>query len=234
MNDAALLSSVLADTETAATVFSTSPEAAVAHCPGWTITDLVDHHGSVLRWAAAIVRTGEAVVEQFTSPVGHDYRRRWYIDAADEFVATVSKSDRDRDCWTFGLPPGRVWFWIRRQAVEAAVHRWDAEFAIGSAIDLPSDLSCLGITEVVEDLFPRQVALGRTAALSCGVELRAEDVDQKWMLSESTDATGVVVEAPASVLALLLWQRVALDDQRIRFIGSDRVRAELSAVRFAP
>ena len=39
----------------------------------------------------------------------------------------------------------------------------------------------LGVTEVVEDLFTRQVALARTPALSCGVELRADDVDQRWV-----------------------------------------------------
>lgn len=234
MDDAELLESVLSDTAMSATVFSASPAAAVAHCPGWTVADLVAHHGGVLRWAEAIVRTGEPVVEQFSAPARHDERHTWYLDAANEFVATVSGSDRDRACWTFGRPPERVWFWIRRQALEAAVHRWDAELAAGSAGEIHSDLSMLGVTEVVEDLFPRQVALGRTPALSGGVELRADDVDQRWVLSPPTDAGGVVVEAPASVLMLLLWQRVSLDDPLIRFIGPTSVRDELSAARFTP
>lgn len=76
--------------------------------------------------------------------------------------------------------------------------------------------------------------LGRAAALSCGVELRAEDVDQQWMLSPSTGADGVVVEAPVSVLALWLWQRVALDDPRIRLTGPNRKRDELSAANLTP
>ena len=181
MDDAELLESVLSDTAMSATVFSASPDAAVAHCPGWTVADLVSHHGGVLRWAEAIVRTGEPVVEQSSAPARHDERHTWYLDAANEFVATVSGSDRDRACWTFGRPPERVWFWVRRQALEAAVHRWDAELAAGSASKIHSDLSILGVTEVVEDLFPRQVALARTPALSCGVELRADDVDQRWV-----------------------------------------------------
>ena len=234
VDDAELLESVLSDTAMSATVFSASPSAAVAHCPGWTVGDLVGHHGGVLRWAEAIVRTGEPVVEQFSAPARHDERHTWYLDAANEFVATVSGSGRDRACWTFGRPPERVWFWIRRQALEAAVHRWDAELAAGSAGEFHSDLSMLGVTEVVEDLFPRQVALGRTPALSYGVELRAGDVDQRWVLSPPTDASGVVVEAPASVLMLLLWQRVSLDDPLIRFTGPTSVRDELSAARFTP
>jgi uncharacterized protein (TIGR03083 family) len=234
VDDAALLESVLSDTARSATIFDAAPEAAVAHCPGWSVTDLVGHHGEVLRWAEAIVRTGEPVDEQFSAPARHDERHTWYLDAAHEFVATVSGTDRDRPCWTFGRPPDRVWFWIRRQALEAAVHRWDAELAAGSVGEVHSDLSVLGVTEVVEDLFPRQVALGRTPALSCGVELRADDVDQRWTLSLPTDAGGVVVEAPASVLMLLLWQRASLDDPRVRFTGPTSVRDELSGALFAP
>ena len=234
VHDAKLLESVLSDTAMSATVFSASPAAAVAHCPGWTVADLVGHHGGVLRWAEAIVRTGKPVAEQFPVPAQHDERHTWYLDAAHEFVATVSGSDRDRACWTFGRPPGRVLFWIRRQALEAALHRWDAELAAGSAGELRIDLSMLGVTEVVEDLFPRQVALGRTPALSCGVELRADDVDQRWVLSPPTGAGGVVVEAPVSVLMLLVWQRVSLDDPLIRFTGPTRVRDEFSAARFTP
>lgn len=234
VDDAELLESVLSDTAMSASVFSASPDAAVVHCPAWTVADLVGHHGGVLRWAEAVVRTGEPVVEQFSAPARHDERHTWYLDAANEFVATVSGSDRDRACWTFGRPPERVWFWLRRQALEAAVHRWDAELAAGSAGEIPSDLSMLGVTEVVEDLFPRQVALGRTPALSCGVELRADDVDQRWVLSPPAEDGGVVVEAPASVLMLLLWQRVSLDDPLIHFTGPTRVRDELIATRFAP
>ena len=234
VDDAELLRSVLADTTAVATVFDASPDSAVVHCPGWTVADLVAHHGGVLRWAEAIVRTGEPVAEQFPVPTDHREHHRWYLDAADDFVATVTRADRDDACWTFGREPGRIWFWIRRQALEAAVHRWDAELAVGSAIDLAVDIAGAGVTEVVEDLFPRQVALGRTAALSGGVELRAEDVDRRWMLSPSTDGDDLVVEAPVSVLALLLWRRVALDDPRLSVTGPTRMRDELGSARLAP
>lgn len=234
VDDNALLRSVLADAATSAAVFNLSPDAAVAHCPGWTVADLIAHHGGVLRWAEAIVRTGEAVAEQFQSPEGHAERHSWYVDAADVFVATASTFDRDRACWTFGRPPGRVWFWVRRQAVEAAIHRWDAELAASSVNEIPSNLACMAVTEVVEDLFPRQVALGRTPALSGNVGLRAEASDQWWTLGPTTDTIAATVEAPASVLLLFLWRRVPLDDPRIRFTGPVQMRDELSAGHFAP
>jgi uncharacterized protein (TIGR03083 family) len=234
VDDAELLRSVVADVESAATILSASPEASVTHCPGWTVADLVGHHGGVLRWAEAIVRTGEPEAEEFRPPVGHDERHDWYVDAAAEFVATASMTDRDRECWTFGRTPGRTWFWTRRQALEAAIHRWDAESALGATPEIRTDLSCLGVDEVVEHLFPRQVALGRTAALSNSVELRASDVDRVWTLSPSQAPPGAVIEAPAFVLVLFLWQRAALHDRRIRVTGSDLMLDELRAARFAP
>lgn len=160
VDDDGLLRSVLADVAASAAVFDASPDAPVVHCPRWAVADLIGHHGGVLRWAEAIVRTGEAVVEEFRPPVTHAERSRWYLEAAEEFVATAATSHRDRACWTFGRPPGRVWFWTRRQAVEAAIHRWDVELATDAANEVPSDLACLAITEVVEDLYPRQIALG--------------------------------------------------------------------------
>lgn len=234
VDDHRLLQSLLADVATSATILRASPDAVVAHCPGWSIADLIDHHGGVLRWAEAIVRTGDAVVEQFRSPAAHPERHDWYMDAAEEFVATASRSHRERACWTFGRPPGRAWFWTRRQAIEAAIHRWDAELATGPANEIPTDLACLAVTEVIEDLYPRQVTLGRTPALSVNVELRAEDVDRRWMLGPSTGPTEVTIEAPASAIALFLWRRVALDDPRIHFTGPERMQDDLTAALFAP
>ncbi len=40
-----------------ATTFDGSNEQPVPHCSGWTVRDLVAHHGGVLRWAEATVRT---------------------------------------------------------------------------------------------------------------------------------------------------------------------------------
>lgn len=234
MDDAELLGSIRADIRVAGRAFSDSPEAAVVHCPGWTLTDLVGHHGGVVRWAEAIVRTGEPVVEQFAPPAGLQERLEWYLEAAERFVTTASSSDRDRNCWTFGRPPGRLWFWIRRQALEAAVHRWDAELAIGSPNDLATDLACLGVTEVVEDLFPRQVALGRTPEMSCAVELRAEDADQTWILSPQARHQGAVLSASASVLVLLLWKRAALNEVSVSFAGPPELFDELRSAHCAP
>jgi len=234
VDDGELLRSILADVELAAAAFSRSPEAAVIHCPQWTVADLLAHHGGVLRWAETIVRTGEPGAEQLEPAEHNEERLAWYLDAAEQFVAAARRSDRDQACWTFGRPPGRAWFWIRRQALEAAVHRWDAERAVGAPTDIVTDLACIGITEIVEDLFPRQLALGRSPELSCAVELRAEDADQTWVLSPHAGESRAAVAAPASVLFLLLWRRAGIEDAGVSFTGSQTLLNELRASRFAP
>jgi uncharacterized protein (TIGR03083 family) len=215
VNDSELFGSLVADVLAVANVFASSPEAQIVHCPGWNVADLVRHHGGVLRWAEAIVRSGEPASEEYAAPEDADELRGWYVESAHAFVATAANTDRDRACWTFGRPPARVWFWIRRQALEAAVHRWDAEVARGTAPTLAPDLACLGISEVVEDLFPRQIALGRTPGLSGGLQLRALDLDHTWLLpATATEASDAVLEAEAPVLLLFLWRRTDLDDPR--------------------
>lgn len=70
--------------------------------------------------------------------------------------------------------------------------------------------------------------------MSAKVELRAEDVDRRWTLGSSAERIGASLEAPASALALFLWQRVVLDDPQVRFSGPQRMMDELSAVRLTP
>ncbi len=228
-----LLESLAADVAATAGVLRTAPDAVVHHCPGWSVFDLVAHHGGVLCWAAAIVTCGRPVTSEFPAPAGVTERADWYLGAATTFIDAVSGVRRDCPCWTFGRAPGQVWFWTRRQALEAAVHRWDAQFAIGRPAKFVPQLASAGITEVVDDLFPRQVALHRTPELSGAVELRATDTGEQWVLGRpwKVEAT---VSARADVLLLLLWRRADLNDPRLKISGSQLIVDELRRARLAP
>lgn len=127
-------------------------------------------------------------------------------------------------------------FWIRRQALEAAIHRWDAELAKGHPTPFNPQLAGVGITEVVDDLFPRQIALGRTPELSAAVRLRATDTGQQWVIGRAD--TSAVAEATvtvgATVLLLLLWRRTDLDDAQIIVSGNPHLAEQLRSTRFTP
>jgi uncharacterized protein (TIGR03083 family) len=237
--DPALRHHLASDVATMGDVLLASPTAAVRHCPGWTVTDLIRHHGAVHRWAAQIVETGEPAGEREERGGPDDVAAlsEWYAEGAARLLEVLERIDPQRPCWTFGRPPGIAGFWTRRQAMEAAIHRWDAQDAVDAAAGFPAEIAATGITEVVDGLFPRQIALGRTPPLSASVVLRATDLDRTWGLPSERllgpDLVGEVA-GPADSLLLLLWRRAGLDDARITVEASDELRAELVATRFAP
>ena len=107
--------------------------------------------------------------------------------------------------------------------------------ALGEAVGLSASAVQRRIKRYRESGLMRQVALGRTSGLSGGLQLRAEDLDQRWLLpATGAEASDAVLEAEASVLLLFLWRRTDLDDPRIRFSGPRATHDELQEARLAP
>jgi uncharacterized protein (TIGR03083 family) len=190
--------------------------APVRSCPGWQVRDLVEHLGGVHRWATEIVRTGERT--RFPDSPGADDILGWFDDGAENLAGTLAETDPTRACWTMA-PPDEVAFWSRRQAQEAMIHRWDLATAIGQAADLNPVLAIDGIDEVVFMLFPRQIKLGREAALTAAVAIIETGSGRRWVLAgdgtaSNHDATDVdaTISGDVGELLLLLWQRLDLAD----------------------
>jgi len=219
----------------AACVASSDLATEVPTCPEWTIGDLARHTGGVHRWATLIVETGDA---------GHDFSSdgpdapadlaAWLIAGAEQLHRVLAETDPERRCWTFGFPPERVGFWRRRQALETAVHRWDATHAVGEVTGIAPQLASAAVDEVVDFLYPRQVALGRTAELAVRVELVSTDLDVTWLLGPTGTEPRIQISGPAASLALLLWRRVAFDDPSITIVGTDADVAAMREARLAP
>ena len=187
----------------------------VGACPGWTLRELVEHLGSVHRWAADIVRTASpsALGEQH----GISDLRDWFAAGAEELLETLAAADPDRACWTF-TSARTTGFWLRRQALETVVHRWDAERAIGEPSVIDPALAADGVGEVVTLMTPRQIAMERIPPLPATVLLHAVDTGDEWVLGDGDPTAGV--EASAELLLLLLWHRVDPGDPRVRTTGN--------------
>lgn len=199
-----------ADAAAVLRVLSTGPvDAPVAACPGWTVRELVEHLGSVHRWATEVVRTGAPQQEQAYD--GADLSG-WFAEGAATLVQTLAAADPAAACWSF-TTDRTAGFWRRRQALETAVHRWDAEAAVGEPEPIDASLAADGVTEVVDLMTPRQLKLGRVEAVP-GVTLRASDSGQEWRLGDGDPAGSV--EATAQDLLLLLWHRLDPADPRVQ------------------
>jgi uncharacterized protein (TIGR03083 family) len=126
-----------------------------------------------------------------------------------------------------------VGFWIRRMAQETAVHRVDAELAIGDRTPIDPALALDGIDEMIASTFqafqrhwPEELArvLGADSESAQVVAVRAGG--REWMVgfaggtldfapSGPADAT---VEGPAEQVLLWMWNRVG--DAEVTITGN--------------
>ena len=200
----------------------------VPGCPGWTLRDLGLHLGVVQRWATGIVQSGERL-RQAEVDVADDALAAWFAEGADALVEALEAAG-DRPVWVMAGEPTTA-FWRRRQAVEAAVHRVDAERSAGVDRPVPEALAADGIDEVVDLLHPRQVALGRTPAASVSAELH-DHAGRSWTVGAGPSAGSV--SGSTSDLLLLLWRRRDATDRVFALDGDAAALAALLGSGLAP
>lgn len=213
-------------------------DARVPACPDWTLTDLTAHLGGVHRWARAAILTGPGPLDEKTIPAGRDAVVAWFAEGAAALHETLAATDPDAPCWTFSLETTAS-FWLRRQALETTVHRWDAESSQGEPGPIAADLAVDGLHEAVDMFFPRQVRLQRIAPLVRSLRLVPDEGAPRVLAGDGTAApteTGADAEiaGPGEALALLVWGRTVLDDPRLRLSGSRAAAEEVLAVALTP
>ena len=213
--------------------------APVPSCPGWRVADLVVHLGRTHLWAEHAVRVGRPDAPEPSPPQdGRSALSAWYAASAETLLATLRATDPDAECWTFGLHPRTARFWFRRQAHEAAMHRWDLGAAVGRDLGYPSSLAADGVDEVVGMFFPRQVRLRRAAPLSTSLAVRPDGAGRLVLAGDGTAAhpgsAAAEVSGPAEVLVLLLWGRLGLDDPRLHVTGDRAAAASVLAAGIVP
>ncbi|HEY3842503.1 MAG TPA: maleylpyruvate isomerase family mycothiol-dependent enzyme [Acidimicrobiales bacterium] len=199
--------------------------ASVPSCPGWTVTDLLTHVGGIWGWAAAIVRTGDrADLPSFTAGQDGPALVAWAAEQASQLVSALENANPDSDCWTFGLPRSNR-FWLRRQALETAVHAWDAQQATARQEPIGSDVAADGIGEYLALTLPRRFRDHPDSWKGESLHLHRTDGEGEWMITlgpgaelstENTHAKGdVALRGTASSLYLWCLNRVPLTDVEV-------------------
>ena len=145
-------------------------------------------------------------------------------------VPVLRAADPDAPMWAWG-PDKHVRFWSRRMVHETAVHRVDAELALGME-PLVDPAVAVGVEEILENLPRSRVLRGGGERL----RLVASDRPDRWTTtrqpagfawtrgdadggSPGTAAGSVTVRAGTAELYLLLWGRRPFTDARLEVAG---------------
>lgn len=196
-------------------------------CPEWTMRDLVRHVGDVHRWAAAHVadRRADPVRREelaaVAGPLPEDDRLlEWFAEGHASLLHTLETADPDMECWTFLPAPSSAAFWARRQAHETGIHRADAESPAGVISPFDASFAVDGIEEMLFGFLLRSNEAGGVD-VPTSLSLQAEDTGDEWLVRlgpegvEATrghDGADCSVRGSASLVHLLLWNRVAPGD----------------------
>jgi uncharacterized protein (TIGR03083 family) len=196
-------------------------DAEVPPCPGWQVRDLVRHQGIVHRWAARFVTEGltEAMPVEGDTPEDGALLA-WFREGHAHLVKGLAAAPPELECWHFLQAPSPLAFWARRQAHETAVHRVDAEAALGK------DLSPIGTAfaaDGVDELLTGFHARARSRVRSerpRSLRVRAVDAPAgqgDWLVRLSADPprteragegdADCTVFGTAAELYLALWNR---------------------------
>ncbi len=204
----------------------------VPACPDWTTRDLVQHLGTIHRWAGAIVLSGQRV--GLPKPTYGEQLVEWYAGTAAALLAVFQAVDIDEPVPNFSLIDERAGFFHRRQMHEVSVHVVDAAQALGldrSEWGIAAAVAADGIEEVLRIFFPRMTVRGTRPDVRSRIRLTAVDTGQSWLigpaasdglppvlLHSSYDAD-TTVEGTAEDLYLALWHRIPAD--RLTFDHDD-------------
>jgi uncharacterized protein (TIGR03083 family) len=198
------------------------PQAPVPSCPGWTVHDLVDHLGRLHRWVGGIVRDrSQEHVDVRAVPGGPDdpkQRVAWFEEGVAALAGGFADIAEDEEVWNWRHGVESVRFWMRRSPVETAVHRWDAQSAVGTAAALDTELAVHGIDEMADLWLPLWRGEVLQVSTDASMHLHCTDTDGEWLISFGPDGAtttrehakgDVAVRGSASDLCLLLWNRVS-------------------------
>jgi uncharacterized protein (TIGR03083 family) len=169
----------------------------------------------VHRWAARIVRDALAKSDGVVAEApGDGELLDWYREGHRALVETLRAAPDDLECFAFLPAPSPKAFWARRQAMETAIHRADAEGAIGSVTPYDETLALDGIEELLfgfgsrmpEKFDPATFRFEVVSGPSWLVRLESPRLEP---VRDGAGAADVTVSGSASEVFRWLWNRPA-------------------------
>lgn len=217
----------------------TDPALPVPTCPGWTMADLIKHHGTSQRRVEYVVRhRSQQPVWSKDVKTGlpenpADYPA-WSAAGTKALVTTLRAADPGAPMWTNGADQ-HTRYWARRILFEAVVHTADAELALGHTPHIDPATAADGISELLTNMpcFPwiaeRHQHLNRHGET---LHLHATDHPGEWTITlhpggftweHQHQPAAVTVQATASDLLLLSYRRLTPADLYTGLTGDEQL-----------
>jgi uncharacterized protein (TIGR03083 family) len=220
---------------------------AVPSCPGWVATDLILHLGMVHRFVVRVISErlqeppswgndwawlelpGESASWLPPGHAPHDAPvpsglAGWFGAGAARLREQFLAAGPDDRVWTWS-PDHRVGFWQRMQAIEAAVHRWDADNAVGPVQPIDPALAADAVGQTFEVMAPMRRAYAQ-APPGQGERFlfRRTDGEGTWAVRfdgadvevSQAGSGDIEISGTASDLMLFLWQRIGAERLGVR------------------
>jgi uncharacterized protein (TIGR03083 family) len=209
--------------------------ARVPSCPDWSVRQLLEHHGRVLRgWASEIDAANPSAPQPWMEhsavdppwpPMGADWQA-WYAGGRTALRDAVLAAGEDGPAWTWWGQPATAGAIARHQVQEACVHRWDAQVAAGLVPDpLPGEAAADGLAEIHTVAMRAEpppwsgpdlsVALVPVDAAGWLVTGTAGIVSGRPLAGHPSAGTAAIVRGTASDLVLMLYGRLPVGDLQV-------------------
>lgn len=208
------------------------PTSPVPSCPAWTASDLLWHLTEVQDFWAYVISHRPEPPRDYVEPerpTEHADLLDAFSDASGRLLEALTAADPAAPAWTWSVEQ-TVGFTYRRQALEALVHRLDAEQTAGLSSPLDPALAADGVDEVLDVMYGGSPSWGSFGPLPHYLRIDLTDTgDVLWVQLghfTGTDPDGVdhheddirvvgdpgvqpdaVISGTAACLLARLWRR---------------------------
>lgn len=181
---------IVSGAEEVAAGVQADPGHQVPSCPGWDVSDLAHHLGSlylrvgeqIRRRSLESVRSSELPHVPSGRAAGPRVRQ-----AADKLLQALAATQDDTPAGRWrdrSVPAG---FWRRRLAHETVVHCVDVDDALGWSADLDADLAMDGVDEALELFLPFSISSEAWPPGGVLWLVRTDGPEQWWIVPSSND-----------------------------------------------
>ncbi len=224
-----------ADTERLLAMGARGLDPAVPSCDGWVVRDVVTHVAEVYEHKVRVM-ADNAWPDPWPPPAGFEAGGplEFLQQAKADLFAEFAEHETTEETTTFSPDDTTIMFWIRRMALEIAVHRYDAELAHDDTTAIPDDESVDGIDELLRVMLecdesenvPTEFPIDGLVAVETGGRRWLCDVREKSFAVSDDASTPAVATVSGEPMAVYLWLWGRMGDRAVERSGNREIVAE--------